>query len=127
MVKQSHFVNKSQGFFLPLVLIMSIIILLIITTTVKIYRSELNITKNLIQQLEVDTIIQMGLEKFKDDSSNIEQTKGIITYSLPKEYNVNIQYHFVEENVVKLDYDIELQSNESYQITQFVPLSIKPH
>lgn len=118
MKKLSHFTENEQGFILPLVLIVSLIIIMLMTTVIKIYQNELKITQNLIEQIEIDTIIQMSFEQVKNDLMNTEQTEGEFVFTLPQQSQAKIQYHFLESDIVNLHYKIKLANEELYEVTQ---------
>lgn len=123
MLKQFHFIKNSEnGFFLPFVLVISLVIILLITTFIKMYESEIVMTKNLINQLEVDTIVQMSLEQFKQVIDELDHIEGELTYTYPKQYEANIRYMFLDDEDVKLSYKIKLSNEDLYDVTQFYSL-----
>lgn len=128
MKKQYHFIKSEQAFFLPLVLVSSLIIILIITTFITMYHSEIMMTENLIHNLKVDTVIQMSLEQFKMDFYDLNESKGNLYYTFPNGKKVNLQYTFVANNDVMLYYQINLDE-EYYDVSQFYNLDniFSPH
>src|SRR5690625_3493711 len=65
LMKRRLLIMNEKGFFLPYVLIVAVIMLTIITTSILIYKTEVESTQFFIDQLELETIIQMGRAQFK--------------------------------------------------------------
>lgn len=118
MQKKYLFIKEEKGFILPFVLVISLIIILLVTTSIKMYQSELLITQNLIDQIKIDTIIQMSLERLKDDLNDKNHSEAQFTYTFPQGDEVYIQSTFLEDNTVNLTYEIIISQTEQYQVTQ---------
>lgn len=121
MAKRFQFINNEHGFFLPLVSIMSLIILIIVTTCIKMYQNEIVITKNLINNLQIDTVIQMSLEQFKQEVHHFDKINGELSYSFPNNHTVDIKYTFLDNDDILLDYRINI-ADDHYEISQFIHL-----
>lgn len=121
MEKRFQFINNEYGFFLPLVSIMSLIIIIIVTTCIKMYQSEIIITKNIINNLQIDTVIQMSLEQFKLEVHHFDKINGEVNYSFPNDHTVNVKYTFLDDDDILLDYRINIK-DDHYEIAQFIYL-----
>lgn len=116
--------SYESGFVLPFVLVISLIIIILITTTVKIYDSERTITKKLQEHLEVSTFVQIGFERFKSDFSDINETKGKRVYSLPNGGKVNIEFEFLDDDLIGFNYLMTLSEGGKYEVSQLYPIDI---
>lgn len=84
MKKQSFFINKQGGFFLPYVLFITAIVLLVVSLGANAYKNDIYIVHNHFEQLKIETIAQMGREKFKSEVSEHTAKKGHVSYTFPQ-------------------------------------------
>lgn len=112
---------NERAFYLPYVLIVSVITLAIITTTVIIYENEMKITNNLLEQLEIETLFQMARDKFIEDRMYNEETNGQINYTFPNG-TVHINYSFVEENIVEVQFHAVTTNQYALNITHEIKI-----
>lgn len=118
--------NNDKGFFLPIIFVSSLIILLITATLINIYKSEISVTKNLIDQYKVETAIQMSLEKLKQKLHDVEENEtGEVNYTLPNQIKTELKYEKIDDHVYKLEHKITLKSGKTYEITQYFPYEIE--
>lgn len=119
MKKQFQFINNEKGFFLPIIFAISFIILLLVMSFIKIYKSELLITEKLVEQYEIDTTIQMGVEMLKRDLQEIDESEGVVTYTLPGQVETNILFKAVDDNAFELEHHIQFPDRSSYEIVHY--------
>src|SRR5690625_1162075 len=77
------FIKGENGFYLPFVLVVSIVTLSATTTSIFIYQNEMEATNLLLQQLEVETTRQVVIEKFKEEEMYLKEDSGEFEYELP--------------------------------------------
>ncbi|WP_284140395.1 MULTISPECIES: competence type IV pilus minor pilin ComGG [unclassified Virgibacillus] len=117
MRKSLYLMNNSYGFFLPYTMAILAISFLVLMTSVSIYRNELFISHRLIEQIKIETLMQMGQEKFKVDAASSEKDNGKVFYSFPHG-DVHIDYELVELNQFNLTIKINTNKNTHYFITK---------
>jgi|SRR5690625_1659972 len=122
MKKQSHIITNNGGFYLPYVLTISVIVLSLVTTSIMMYQNEMKMTKNIIEQVEVETLIQMAREKFKHDKVYNEHSTGQINYVFPNGV-VHIQYEFMNEETLQLHFFTETKNNYQFDIVHEITIS----
>jgi len=103
-------ITNENGFFLPYVLVVAIIMLTIITTSIIIYKTEIESTQFFIDQLELETIIQMGRAQFKEEELYKNNNHGQITYTYPIG-EINIMYTMENEQTVFLELDVKTNND----------------
>ncbi|RDW21930.1 hypothetical protein [Oceanobacillus chungangensis] len=89
MKKELYFMNNEKGFFLPYVLFITAVAFIIVTTNITMYRNDLQLTENQIEQVKIETLFQMQREQFKQE---------IKKYGIP---NTDTIYHF-PDGIVKI-------------------------
>ncbi|MGY0692926.1 hypothetical protein ACW2QC_09085 [Virgibacillus sp. FSP13] len=106
MKNKSSYINRQGGFILPYVLFIVAIVLLVLTTKVNMYQNDIHIANNHIEQLEIETLLQMGRAKFVDEFSieTIKET-GNKTYTFPPGI-VKITYTRINEMEYQLLFQI---------------------
>lgn len=67
MLKILHFTRNEQGFILPYVLFILVIMMLLVTSSIHIYQNNTRLTQRHIEQLKFETLFQMGQVRFKKD------------------------------------------------------------
>lgn len=68
MEKPLYSTNNEQGFILPYVLFMSLLLSILITSSIKIYQNDAHLTENYLEQLQIETLFQMGKMKFQEET-----------------------------------------------------------
>lgn|SRR5690625_5171868 len=101
MKKYSSFINNERGFYLPVVLIVSVVMISATTTTIFIYKNEIKATELLLEQLEIETSLQIAMEKFNYDKEYETSDSGKFNYTLPHgivtgSFTNEVEYTFVE-------------------------------
>ncbi|MBO1005852.1 hypothetical protein ACFSKI_20165 [Pseudogracilibacillus auburnensis] len=115
MKKRLPTMINERGFYLPYALIVSVIILSIITTSIFIYQNELNITRSLLDQIEVETLIQMGKTQFIKDEWYNHQDKGQVNYEFPPG-KVHITFEWIADDLVEMEFNIMTNNQFSFMI-----------
>jgi len=99
------FIKGENGFYLPFVLVVSIVTLSATTTSIFIYQNEMEATNLLLQQLEVETTRQVVIEKFKEEEMYLKEDSGEFEYELPYS-NTKGNYQTKNEEV-EIDFKIK--------------------
>src|SRR5699024_836597 len=114
MKKVLFITRNQQGFILPFSLFIISILLLLFTIQITIFKNDIQITHNHQEQLKIETLIQMGREKFKRDIvSKQQQATGTVTYKFPPG-NVTIDYQKIDPSSYRLAWDIA-SSDKTYR------------
>jgi Tfp pilus assembly protein PilV len=94
--------RKQSGFVLPIVLFSIVIIMIAISTQIYIYRHELQITANYLEQVKMETLFQMSLTQVKQDLDSLdtfpahlsyEYQDGSVTVYIPAESHLQLTFH----------------------------------
>lgn len=75
-----HYTNKEGGFFFPYVIFITGVVLLIISSSIYIYRQEIAITEKHLDQYKIETLYQMGVVQIK------EQWKDEVQLGMKEKY-----------------------------------------
>ncbi|WP_088050629.1 hypothetical protein [Virgibacillus dakarensis] len=106
MKKQLSFINKQHGFFLPYVLFITAIVLFVLTVNTNTYKNDIRIIHNHLEQLKIETLVQMGREKFKVETGTHTDERGTVSYSFPPG-NVKIIYNRLTLTEYRLFFTVE--------------------
>ncbi|MBT2214450.1 hypothetical protein KK120_01220 [Virgibacillus dakarensis] len=106
MKKQLSFTNKQHGFFLPYVLFITAIVLFVLTVNTNTYKNDIRIIHNHLEQLKIETLVQMGREKFKAETGTHTDERGTVSYSFPPG-NVKIIYNRLTPTEYRLFFTVE--------------------
>ncbi|HLR75272.1 MAG TPA: competence type IV pilus minor pilin ComGG [Virgibacillus sp.] len=123
MKKQLSFMNNS-GFILPYVLFIITIILIVLSASIHIYKQEINMTHHHIEQLKIETLIQMSIMAFKDDYLNDSLDSGSVTYNFPYG-TVHTDYSVETTSTILMQLTIRTDEHSSYQTNHV--MTIKPN
>ena len=121
MKKLLFFIRDQHGFLLPYVLFMTALAFIVITVSIQMYRNEIEITDNQIEQLRVETLFQMGREQFIDDWENGRIEANPVVYSFPYG-ETKIHYMQLEDSLYQLHAVISTADGFSYVIRHPVNL-----
>lgn len=108
MRKKCTSLNKETGFYLVYVSVLAIVFLLLLTTSIKIYHTELYVTHSLLEQTEVETIVQMGRAKLKEDKPFKNEHTGTVFYTFPLG-TIEIMYN--KKSTTELNVQYKIQTN----------------
>lgn len=117
MKKRLHFLSDQSGFYLPYTLCITIIILLTVTTYIKLYRQDIEVTHQHLEQLTIETLRQVAFQKFKEDYPTIDTDQVLTHYTFPTG-TVKVRYESSEEPLYNLQIDvltIDQSANSSYK------------
>lgn len=112
-MKKQLYITNETGFYLPYVLIVAIITLSMITTSILVYKNELESTHLLMEQLEVETLIQMGRAQFKKEKMYKRNDEGQLMYEFPNG-TVIIDYVRMNEQMVSLQLDVKTTNDFTF-------------
>jgi|SRR5690625_4853480 len=118
MKKQSQHTNES-GFYLPYVLMVSLITLTVISSSILSYQNEMEATYYLLEQIEAETLIQMGSAQFKKEELYKNNDHGKITYELPNGI-VYIEYTRQSKQMCSLDFLVETNNDFSFEFRNII-------
>lgn len=102
MKKPSSTTNKQSGFVLPIVLFAAVIIMTAISTQIYIYKHDLQITANYLEQVTAETLFQMSLSQAKKDLPSIDHFPAHLSYQfqdghvivhIPKKDSQQVTFH----------------------------------
>lgn len=122
MRKQLSFMNE-DGFMLPYVLFIVTIILVVLTTSIHMYKQDTIMTYHHTEQLKIESLIQMGLMSLKTDHlhENIDQDKA--TYSFP-DGTVHLSFlPSTEDDMLLVQLTVYTKNGSSYQTEHVMTLS----
>jgi len=94
MKKQLLQTKNEAGFYLPLVLVVTTLVLSFITTIVILYQNDVRMTKTIVNQIEMDTLIQMSKEEFMRDIVHLSDSNEKLVYHYP---NGDVEIHYKKE------------------------------
>lgn len=86
MKKQLFFLTNENGFSLPYVLFIITISFVVITTNIKLYYNEISMTHHQTEQIKIETLIQMGIAKFRENikhDNDVKMIESDSTYTFP--------------------------------------------
>lgn len=124
MKKQLFFINNQNGFYLPLVLFITSLIFIMATSNIAIYQSDLEITKNQVEQIKIETLFQMARGKIKEDiAPDIENFKvnDKMTYYFPDGI-VDILILGITDSNYELLYTINTKEQSIYFINNILQI-----
>lgn len=113
-----HFIDQ-RGFFLPHVLFIISLTLLIVSANIKIYSNEVYMMNQLTEQIKIETLMQMGYARYKEDLENGEDMANVMWYTFPSG-KVKVTYVSREENKVFVRYQIITEKQTSFLINGYI-------
>ena len=118
MKKQLSFITNQHGFFLPYVLFITSLIFILTMSNITIYRNDLQITANQIDQVKIETLFQMGHTKFKEELDKYNKRKDIVNYTFP-DGTVDILIDDIHGNQYELYFTIITKEQQSKYIITY--------
>ncbi|WP_162800305.1 hypothetical protein [Oceanobacillus zhaokaii] len=107
--------NNEKGFFLPYVLFIIAIVYIIVTTNIAMYRNDLQLTENQIEQVKIETLFQMQREQFKQEVQKHGLPSSETTYHFP-DGKAKIAIIRSENQTHELNVSITTNNNHRYTI-----------
>lgn len=89
MKKQSFFIwvqkrkTTEQGFVLPYVLFITALTFIILTASIHTYQQAMQVSDRQIDQIKIETLLQMGIEKFKQEYITNDIPRLTVDYTFP--------------------------------------------
>lgn len=83
------------------------------TASIRAYQHEIEITHHLVDQLRVETIVQMGLTKFNEEHLPNDEDTLNVQYDFP-DGEVTIVYSFIDDSEYRLHFTILTKSGLAY-------------
>lgn len=109
------YINNERGQILVFVLISASIIFISFTGAVKMYMNIIEESRFLLEQLEVETIVQMSkvdLLNYQEDEE--EELSGFYDFVYPNG-NIYVRIDYVENNRYLLTNEIVLENKSTYE------------
>lgn len=103
MRKQSRFLCNQSGFYLPYVLGITVIIMFSTVTQINLYQQNIELTSQHLEQLRIETLVQMGYQKFEEEYPVVDLDPFEVYYSFPHG-TVNLRYIVLDD----LDYNLHV-------------------
>lgn len=113
MRRQSHFLRNQSGFFLPYVLGITVVIMFVVVTQVNLYQQDVKVTHQHIEQLKIETLVQMGYQKFQEDHSVVDSNQFEVDYAFPYG-TVNLRYKKLGDMDYNLHVDVLTADHSEY-------------
>lgn len=125
MKKQLSSTNSESGFIFPYVLLIATVLFIVITANINMYRQEIQLTYQTIDQLKVETLLQMGYAKFLEEFSKEDLDQKItVQYDFP-DGNVTIEFNQVTSDEGQLLFQMNTKNNSYVAVTKPIHLSLK--
>jgi len=116
MKKQWLYLTNNDGFYFPMVLVVTAFVMIFLGTFIYLYQNELLLSEQTIQQIEAETFIQMSRTEFIQEVKDGLAPFGEVEYTYPNG-EVNIQYTQQEHSNWLIDCIIDMKGyKESIQI-----------
>src|SRR5690625_156710 len=126
MKRLSLHVDNESGFYLPIVLVVTILVFSFLTMIIAIYKNDVDMTKSMIQQMEIDTLTQMVREDFSHDVVDFIEFSGTTIYEYPNG-QVIVDYERENESTWMLDCSIQLQrAEDNIILSTSLPVTVDP-
>ncbi|GAB3052030.1 hypothetical protein [Virgibacillus ainsalahensis] len=118
MKKRLYFINSERGFFLPYVLFTITLVFIYITSNIHAYRSEIDITEGLVENIKAETLFQMGHTKIKEEMETFDHASEVF-YRFP-EGSVEIELKSMSEDSYQLYFTMRTNKDFVVSITNYV-------
>ncbi|WP_188453663.1 competence type IV pilus minor pilin ComGG [Virgibacillus oceani] len=124
MKNRSFFTTKQNGFFLPYVLFLTAIVLIVLTAAVNTYKSDIRITDNQLEQLKIETLLQISRAKLKQNFPQHENSSQPVVYTFP-DGDVYIDIEQITSKKYELTFTINTDT-KSYVTTNILSFDNSP-
>lgn len=121
MKKRLLFTNET-GFILPSVCFLLFLLLLIFLTNITIYELELTMSKQMIDQIKIESLIQLGVETYKNDLQSSQTFIPQTNYQFPQGIVVISASEEPIEQLIQIKMDIQMEDHEQYGVDLTIPL-----
>lgn len=116
--------RTERGFYFPLTLMVTLIILSVSATTILLYQNEQAMTERTIQQIKAETILQKAKHKFMQDGMYNERDNGEVNYEFPDGF---IFMQFTKVSKDKIYCKVRIETNEQFILDTFTYLMIESY
>ncbi|WP_164668618.1 hypothetical protein [Virgibacillus doumboii] len=114
MKRQLPFTNN-KGFILPFVLFVTAIALILITSSVRMYQDEIQITNKQTEQIKIETLLQMARTSFKEKVIQSEIPDNPTNYYFPYG-DVRVEYIIIDDKKYHLHLTITTDNESTFSI-----------
>src|SRR5699024_6088274 len=121
MKKQFVIMTNNKGFILPSLLLIIFVTFISITTSAIIFTNELVMTQNNIDQLKIETLIQMTYTQFNEEFPPFEQEQEEVHYLFPYG-DVKITYTILNDSQVNLYFFVQTDNDDIYTVTKLISI-----
>ncbi|RFA32810.1 hypothetical protein CAI16_16855 [Virgibacillus dokdonensis] len=123
MIKKSSIIRNNAGFMFPFVLVITVLVLLIITATAYHYQNNIVMTKNQIEQLKIETMVQMSRERVKQALIQNGELKKQMYFSFPYG-DVSLRINALSSDKYTLFFTITTDNQSTIQLRGFLNPSL---
>lgn len=116
--------RNERGFALPIVLFFITIFIIALTTSIELYKNEMHITKNIVEDYRVKTLYLRAKNKALTDSSLTESSQLRFTYP---DGEVIIYHAGDFDRYIRLDYTINTNRNYRVHFSEHIPKALMPN
>lgn len=113
--------TNDKGFIFPYVVFIILITFICITTSAVIFTNELDMTQNHIDQLKIETLIQMAYTQFNEEFPPFEHEQEEVHYWYP-DGDVKITYTILNDSQVNLYFFVQTVNNDIYTVTKLMSI-----
>lgn len=113
MKNRLSFITNDNGFILIHVLFVITIAFILVTGSIAVYRNELYITERQIKQIEIETLFQMGREKYLQEAAAAASPILAATYEFPDGVT-EIKIVNITDTTITLDFKIKFYDNDTF-------------
>ncbi len=107
----------------PFVLFITVLVLMIITATAYHYQNNIVMTKNQIEQLKIETMVQMSRKKVKQELIQNGELKEQMDFSFPYG-DVSLRINAIPSNKYTLLFTITTDNQSTIQLRGFLKPSL---
>lgn len=118
---RSYFTNET-GFILPSVVFLIFVLFVIFLANVSVYELELTMGEHHLEQVKIETLIQLGLESYKDDLQKSETFIPKKNYSFPYGEVIISAYEDKPRQIITINININTDQNQQYRTDFSIPL-----
>lgn len=107
---------KEKGFIFPYILFLAALCLLVVTSSTSIYKNHIQMTTMQMEQIKLDTLIQISHAQFKEELQNNTLIQGQKKYNYPYG-SVIISYSFLDQGSLLLNYKANTDKKALYEFS----------
>lgn len=115
-----HFINNDHGFVLPYVLFIAAFILIVLSANIQTYEHDIYMTEQHLEQLRIESILQMGHISLKNDLINDNDLKSA-SYSFPYG-ELDVEIVRLDQNTFHVFKNVITKNKSKYKLTKHITL-----